>query len=129
MVLTRQRTFNLNVESNLANTALGRLKGMVEYKYTASYSNYPANISMTAANAVPGNFANDSKMPALGTINARLTWDQIPVGGPGKADVSFWVKNLTDKQVLQNMIDVSGYYQVGYWSAPRTFGVSANYKW
>ena len=82
-----------------------------------------------AANAVPGNFANDSKMPALGTINARLTWDQIPVGGPGKADVSFWVKNLTDKQVLQNMIDVSGYYQVGYWSAPRTFGVSANYKW
>jgi iron complex outermembrane receptor protein len=124
-----KHTFNLNVESRLANTDLGRLKGMVEYRYTASYFNYPANKSMTAANAIAGNFAPDSQMPSLATINARLTLDQIAIGGPGQMDVSLWVKNLADKQVKQNMIDTGGYYQVAYWSAPRTVGLSVNYKW
>ena len=124
-----KHTFNLNVESRLANTDLGRLKGMVEYRYTASHYNYPANKSMTAANAIAGNFAPDSLMPSLATINARLTLDQIAIGGPGQMDVSLWVKNLADKQVKQNMMDIGGYYQVAYWSAPRTVGLSVNYKW
>lgn len=124
-----KHTLNLNVESHLTKTQYGRLKGLVEYRYTAAYYNYAANKSMTADNTIPGNYAPDSKMPALGTINARLTLDQISVGGPGQADASIWVKNATNKQVLQNMMDVSGYYQVGYWSNPRTLGVTLNYKW
>ena len=124
-----KHTFNLNLESNLANTEFGKLKGMVEYRYTAAYSNYPANISMTAANAIPGNLAADSRMPALGIVNARIILDRIPMGGPGQADASLWVKNLGNKQVMQNMMDLSGFYQVGYWSAPRTVGLSVNYKW
>ena len=124
-----KHTLNLNIESNLAKTEYGRLKGLVEYRYTGAYYNYPANLSMTAANAIPGNYAPDSRMSSLGTINARLTLDQIPVGGPGQADASIWVKNATNKQVMQNMMDVSGYYQVGYWSNPRTMGVTLNYKW
>lgn len=124
-----KHTFNLNLESNLAKTEYGRLKGLVEYRYTGAYYNYAANKVATAANANAGNLAADSRMSALGTINARLTLDQIPVGGPGQADASIWVKNATNKQVMQNMMDVGGYYQVGYWSAPRTLGVSLNYKW
>lgn len=124
-----KHTFNINADSKLANTEFGKLKGLVEYRYVASYYNYAANKSMTAPNAMPGNLAEDSKQPSLGTINARLTLGEIPVGGPGKAEASLWVKNLSDKQVRQNMIDVSGYYQVGYWSAPRTIGASFNYKW
>ena len=124
-----KNTLNMNVESRLANTSLGRLKGMVEYRYVSSYYNYPANVSMTAPNAIPGNYAPDSKMPALGIVNARLTLDQIKVGGPGQMDVSLWVRNWANKQTMQNMMDVSGYYQVGYWSAPRTAGITANYKW
>ena len=124
-----KHTFNLNVDQNLGNTQFGKLRGLVEYRYTAAYYNYPANISMTAANAIPGNYAPDSKMPALGIVNARLILDRINMGGPGQADASLWVKNLGNKQVLQNMMDVSGYYQVGYWSAPRTVGISLNYKW
>lgn len=124
-----KHTLNLSVESRLANTDWGRLKGLIDYRYVASYYNYPANISMTAANAIAGNYAADSKMPALGTVNARLILDQIQVGGPGQMDVSLWVKNLANKQTLQNMMDISGYYQVGYWSNPRTFGATVNYKW
>lgn len=124
-----KHTINLSVDSRLANTQWGRLKGLMEYRYVGAYYNYPANKSMTAANAIPGNYAPDSRMPALGTINARLILDQINVGGPGQMDVSLWVKNLTNKQTMQNMIDVSGYYQVGYWSNPRTAGVTMNYKW
>ncbi len=124
-----KHTFNLNLDSHLANTQFGKLKGLVEYRYTAAYYNYPANISMTAPNAIAGNYAPDSRMPALGIVNARLVLDRISVGGPGQADASLWVKNLGNKQVLQNMMDVSGYYQVGYWSAPRTVGLSLNYKW
>ena len=124
-----KHTFNLNLESNLGNTDFGKLKGLIEYRYTAAYYNYAANISMTAPNAIAGNNAADSKMPALGIVNARLILDRINVGGPGQADASLWVKNLGNKQVMQNMMDISGYYQVGYWSAPRTVGVSLNYKW
>jgi outer membrane receptor protein involved in Fe transport len=108
---------------------MGKLKGLIEYRYTAAYYNYPANISMTAPNAIAGNNAADSKMAALGIVNARLILDRIPMGGPGQADASLWVKNLGNKQVMQNMMDISGYYQVGYWSAPRTVGISLNYKW
>lgn len=124
-----KHTFNFNTESTWGVTAYGKLKSLVEYRIVSSYYNYNANKSMTAANAIAGNLAADSKMSALGTVNARLTLADVPVGGPGKGDVSLWVKNLTDKQVMQNMMDVSGYYQVGYWSAPRTFGASFNYKW
>jgi len=124
-----KHTLNLSVESRLANTDWGRLKGLIDYRYVAAYYNYQANLSMTAANAIPGNLAADSKMPALGTVNARLILDQIQVGGPGQMDVSLWVKNLGNKQTMQNMMDVSGYYQVGYWSNPRTFGATVNYKW
>lgn len=124
-----KHTLNLNVESNLTKTEYGRLKGLVEYRYSGAYYNYAGNKVATAANANAGNLAADSRMPSLGTINARLTLDQIPVGGPGQADASIWVKNATNKQVIQNMMDVGGYYQVGYWSAPRTLGVTMNYKW
>lgn len=124
-----KHTFNVNIDSKLANTEFGKLKGLIEYRYTASYYNYTANKSLAVSNAIPGNLAEDSKMPSLGTINARLSLAEIAVGGPGKAEASLWVKNLTDKQVKQNMMDVSGFYQVGYWSAPRTIGASFNYKW
>jgi outer membrane receptor protein involved in Fe transport len=68
-------------------------------------------------------------MDALGTVNARLILDQVQVGGPGQMDISLWAKNLTNKQAKQNMMDLSGYYQVAYWSNPRTVGLTANYKW
>lgn len=124
-----KHSLNLTVDSRLATTSWGRLRGLLEYRYVSAYYNYPANKSMTAANAIAGNLATDSKMPSLSTVNARLILDQIAIGGPGQLDVSLWVKNLTNKQVMQNMMDVSGYYQVGYWSAPRTVGLSVNYKW
>ena len=124
-----KHTFNLTADSAWGSTGYGKLKSLIEYRIVSSYYNYNANKSLTAANAIAGNLAADSKMPALGVVNARLTLADVPVGGPGKGDVSLWVKNLTDKQVMQNMMDVSGYYQVGYWSAPRTFGASFNYKW
>jgi len=123
-----KHTLSLAIDSNFGNTSLGRLKGLLDYRFVSSYYNYTANKSMTAANTVAGNYAPDSKMAALGTINARLTLDQIQVGGPGQMDVSFWVKNLNNKQVMQNMIDLA-VFQVGYWSNPRTVGLTANYKW
>ena len=123
-----KHTFNMALDSNLGNTSLGRLKGLVEYRFVGSYYNYTANKSMTPTVAVMGNYAPDSKMAALGTINTRLTLDQIQVGGPGQMDVSLWVKNLNNKQVMQNMIDFA-VFQVGYWSNPRTVGLTANYKW
>ena len=124
-----KHTLNLGLESNLGNTSFGRLKGLIDYRYVSSYSNYAANISLTAPNAIVGNSAAASKMAALGTVNARLILDQVQVGGPGQMDISLWAKNLTNKQTIQNMMDVSGFYQVGYWSNPRTVGLTANYKW
>lgn len=61
-------------------------------------------------------------------INARQLLSGIPVGGPRAADLSLWVKNLTNENKQVNGIDF-GMMRTANWQSPRTFGMSFNYKW
>ncbi len=124
-----KNTLNLGVDALLGNTGMGTLRGIVDLRYVSSRYNYAGQIDPLAANAAIGNSAAEAVMPALTTVNARLLLSDLNVGGPGSGSVSLWVKNLFDERQMVAQMDVGGYYQVGYWSEPRTVGVNFNYRW
>ena len=123
-----KHTFSLNIDGRLAKTAWGTLRGIVDFSYTAETYLYACNKSLTAANAGGSYLCRDVKMPALENVNARLLLAGLPIGGPGSADISLWVKNLTDKQKQIGGIDF-GMIRTANWQEPRTYGLSFNYKW
>ncbi len=125
-----KHTFNLNLDSRLATLSTGAtLHGMVDFKYVADRYGYPGQISASAANATVGNSDVESLLPATKTINVKLQMNGIKLGGKGEAEAAFWVKNLTNQHTMNAQMDVSGFYQIGYWSDPRTMGVTFNYRW
>ena len=119
----------INLDGRLAKTRWGTLRGIVDYVYTDEFYNYAGQKSATTANAAVGNSAAESKMPSTGYVNGRLLLSGIPVGGPGMADVSLWVRNATNVKREMSHIDVGGYYRIAAWTEPRTYGLSVNYKW
>jgi iron complex outermembrane receptor protein len=123
-----KHTFNLSVDGRLAKTAWGTLRGVVDYVYTAEYYVGANNKSVTSANAGGGSLAEFNKNPNQGLINARLILADVPVGGPGTASVSLWVRNLADSKKQTNTIDL-GYFRNALWTPPRMFGLNLNYKW
>ena len=125
-----KHTLNLNVDARLAQFESGlRLRGMVDYRYVAKRYIYPGQISATAPNATVGNSAAESELGAISSVDLRLILTGIKLGGPGEADATLWVKNATNQHTLVSMLDVSGFYQGGYWSDPRTVGLTFNYRW
>ena len=105
------------------------LRFIADFRYIAERYTYPGFISATAANAGVGNSAAESLMPAQTMVDLKLHLSNIKMGGPGTADLSFWVKNALDEKDTVAHMDVSGFYQMGYWSDPRTYGMTFNYRW
>lgn len=128
-VYAPKNTLTLSVDGRLAQTSLGTLRGIIDFNYTSSMYNYSAQRSAVGTNVAVGNSAEESNMPATAIVNARLLLAGIPIGGPGKADVSLWVRNLTDVKKLATGFDLGGMFVVGNWTEPRTAGLSFNYKW
>lgn len=130
-----KHTFSLSLDGRLAKTTLGTLRGIMDFNYSAKYYNYAAQKSQPVGAGTPteeiavGNTAAESEMPARTTINARLLLTGVPVGGPGAADMSLWVRNLTNSHKMVAHIDVGGYYRIASYQDPRTYGLSFNYKW
>jgi len=123
-----KNTFNVNVDGRLAKTAWGTLRGTVDVSYVDEMYNLAANKDLSAPNAAGANLASLTKIPARTMANARLTLAGVPVGGPGRADVALWVRNLGNVHKPVNYIDMS-YFRVATWTEPRMYGVSLNYKW
>ena len=119
-----KQQLSLNLDGRLAKTAWGTLRGIVDYVYTSEYYNYAGQITAVGTNVGVGNSADESKIPALGMVNARLLLAGIPIGGPGKADASLWVRNATNLKKEVAHIDLGGFYRIASWTEPRTFGLS-----
>ena len=125
-----KQTFNFNVDAQLARFGSGmNLRGILDYRYVADRYSVPAQINVNAPNATIAPTAAEALLPATSTLNLRMILGNIKVGGPGEAEAVFWVKNLTDQHTIVAKMDVSGLYQMGYWSDPRTLGVTLNYRW
>ena len=124
-----KHTLNLGLDARIAKNSLGTWRAIVDMRHISSRYTYAGQISATAPNSAIGNSAAESLMPALTTVNARLLLADVNVGGPGSGSVSLWMKNVFDERKMVAHMDVGGYYQVGFWSEPRTVGLNFNYKW
>lgn len=120
---------SLSLDGRLMRTDWGVLRGIVDYTLTSSYLNYHGQRTNVGANVAVGNSVAESILPALQLINARLLLGGIPVGGPGKADVTLWVRNLGNLRKETTHIDVAGLYRVAGWTEPRMAGISLGYQW
>jgi iron complex outermembrane receptor protein len=94
-----------------------------------------ADYAWRSPQLTPGQGATDARgnllaarLPAFGLVNMRA--DLNDVGGY-PLDVSFWIKNLTDKRYItteQLFINVLGINNVTYGN-PRTIGATLTYRW
>ncbi|CAB1368346.1 TonB-dependent receptor [Denitratisoma oestradiolicum] len=123
-----KHTLNINVDGRLLKTSLGTLRLIMDYTYSSQVHYYAVNKSLTAHNAGGSYEVGTDSSPPLRNINAKLLLSNILVGGPGEAELSFWIKNLTDEKKPSQGIDF-GLFRTTNWQPPRTYGLSFGYKW
>ena len=127
-IFAPKNTLNLLVDSVIARTSVGTLRGVVDYSYSDSYYLYPYQLNSadpTSATAV------NTLIEPSGILNLRLKLENINLWG-NTASASLWVKNATDQAQIANKIDFGpGFANLtpAYFNEPRTFGVSLAMKW
>lgn len=126
---TPRHTLNLTADARLGRNALGMWRAIADYSYTSSIYTYPYQLDPINPIAQT---ATNSRISGYGLLNLRLAVSQVPVGGPGRADMALWIRNVTDKQQPLNFIDFGpgfGNLTTAYYMQPRTYGLSFNYNW
>lgn len=124
-----RHTFSFTTNARLTNIGKMPLRGIADIRYVSERYTYPGQISATAANATVGNSAAESLMPALTMVDLRLQLGSIKLGGPGEGELSLFVKNALNQRKTVAHMDISGFYQVAFWSDPRTYGATFSYRW
>jgi iron complex outermembrane receptor protein len=124
-----RHTLSFTTNARLANIGKMPLRGIADIRYVAERYTYPGVIDANAANATVGNSAAESLMPALTMVDLRLQLGSIKLGGPGEGELSLFVKNALNQRKTVAHMDISGWYQVGFWSDPRTYGATFTYRW
>ena len=124
-----RHTLSFTTNARLGNISGMPLRGIADIRYVAERYTYPGVIDAKAANATVGNSAAESLMPALTMVDLRLQLGSIKIGGPGEGELSLFVKNALNQRKTVAHMDISGFYQVGFWSDPRTYGANFTYRW
>ncbi|MDO8860589.1 TonB-dependent receptor [Haliea sp. E1-2-M8] len=111
-----ENTGALGLQYSLPNTGIGAFSARVDVSYTDSMTFHP--------------FLNQFDSSDARTVtNARLTLDELSVGGDGELRLSAWVKNLTDEEYREWGIDFGTLgYAGNTWNQPRTFGFDVIYQ-
>ncbi|QZP07636.1 TonB-dependent receptor [Caenibius sp. WL] len=122
-----KHSLNINLDGELADTKYGRLHLITDYTYVSKTYLYPVNKSLTAPNAGGSYVAALDGLPSLPNLNMRLALSDIPIG-PGKAELSLFVKNVTNEKKQVQGIDF-GMYRSANWNEPRTITGTLSYKW
>jgi iron complex outermembrane receptor protein len=129
-----KHSYNLVLDSRLFNRPWGELRAIVDYAWTDSFYTYPYQLAPDPN--PPGQqkqVAGDTKVPATGLLNAKLSLAAIPIGNTTRGEISLWGRNLTDNAAVSNYIDFGpGLFAsltVVNFVEPRTFGVSAVLRW
>jgi len=79
------------------------VRAVADYIYTGSYYTSTAQRASSGPDYDPGkSMAGDTEVRAAGFINLRLALEDIAVGHDGRAEVSLWLRNLTDKNPINN---------------------------
>ncbi|MBV6415997.1 MAG: Pesticin receptor [Steroidobacteraceae bacterium] len=124
---TPENTIGAVMDGRLFASQFGDLRLIVDYTYTDSLYLYAVNKTLASPNAGGAYTAAADEMPATNQTNARLLMSDIPAG-PGTLDVSLMVRNVTDSDKMVNGIDFS-MFRTANWQEPRTWLLTAGYKW
>jgi len=122
-----KNTLGLNLDGQLMHSSEGDLRLILDYSYMSNYYLYACNKSLTASNAGGSFLCSMDGVPSSNQVNARLLFADMPIG-PGKLDMSFFVKNLTNSDKMIQGIDF-GMFRTANWQDPRAWWVTAAYKW
>lgn len=122
-----EHTLGINLDGRLLQTDYGTLRLIVDYSFIDSYYLYAVNKNLDAPNAGGAYTTAADEIPSRNQANLRLLFADIPAG-PGALDLSLLVRNVTDSDKMIQGIDFS-MYRSANWQDPRTWLLSAVYKW
>ncbi|HLS79925.1 MAG TPA: TonB-dependent receptor [Steroidobacter sp.] len=122
-----EHTIGANLDGRLLATHYGDLRLIVDYTYMDSHFLYAVNKSLSSPIAGGSYSAAADELPARHQANVRLLFSDMPVG-MGSLDLSLLVKNVTDSDKQIQGIDFS-MFRTANWQEPRTWLLSAAYKW
>ncbi|HET7268359.1 MAG TPA: TonB-dependent receptor [Oleiagrimonas sp.] len=129
MVFAPHNTGSVVIDATFARTSTGVLRGLLDYRYTSAYYQYPYQLHLVNPTA---QLARYSRIEPYGQLNAKLSLADMPWGQGIYGHVSLWVRNVADKEHVQSSIDFGpgfGNLLVGYYNVPRTYGISVGVKW
>ena len=108
-------TANVGAEYRFGSVGIGNLSARLDYSYR-SRTYFHSTTTLNPFNEV----LSDGP---VGLLDARVTLADMQLGG-GKAQLSGWVRNLTNEDYLLGAVDFGslGFGTVGY-AQPRTYGI------
>ncbi|QEE23384.1 TonB-dependent receptor [Rhodanobacter glycinis] len=124
-----RNTASLVLSDVLARTSHGVLKGTLDYRYTSKYYEYVYPFTPATP---PSALAGNNVIRENGILNAKLSFSDMNWGHGIDGEISLWVKNLTNKAHIDNLIDFGpnfGNLRVANFNEPRTFGVNFTARW
>ena len=124
---TPKTTAALGVDWRVLQGDWGKLSLNGDLNYVSSYYTFPFALT---GNPALVNLAENTRSKGRTIVNLRAAVADIPLGG-AKAELAFWVRNLTKEDNAQNFIDFGpgfGGLTVGYFPDPRTYGVTLGVK-
>jgi iron complex outermembrane receptor protein len=124
---TPKTTGSVGADLRVAEGDWGRFNLSGDFSYVSSYYTFP--YALTTASPSDQN-ANNTKSKGRSIVNLRAAVAEVPMGG-AKAELAFWVKNLTKESDPSNFIDFGpgfGGLTVGYFPDPRTYGLTLGVK-
>jgi iron complex outermembrane recepter protein len=155
-----RHAWNVALDSELWHTGWGTLRGAIDYAWTGAFYTYPYQLDYAWTGAFytypyqltqPGDdacqgggagprpcydgtkqSAPDTRVPAYGVLNARLSFVSIPLGGSRHGELALWGRNLLDEDSVNNYIDFGPAFHsltVVNFVEPRTVGLAALLRW
>lgn len=128
-----KHTFNLVADGRLAQTRFGALNLMADYAYSDDMYLYPYQLASSGPDYDPtAAVAENTRVDAIGVLNARLALSEIPLGSSMSGEVALWSRNLLDADEIANGIDFGpgfGNLTTAYFLEPRTWGVEFSVRW
>jgi len=122
-----ESTLSVRLDGTLLHTGWADLRARADFAYTSKTYINAANKDLSAPNA-GGQYAADiDVLPSNKNLDAGLMLQGIRAGG-GTVDVSLLGRNLTDEDDVVQFIDF-GMFRNVTWTPPRTYMVTATYRW
>jgi iron complex outermembrane recepter protein len=140
-----ERAWNVALDSELWHTSWGTLRATLDYAWTDAFYTYPYQLAGPGDDACQGGGAGprpcydstkqsapDTRVPAYGVLNGKLSLVAIPLGGSRNGELALWGRNLLDEDSVNNFIDFGPGFSnltVVNFVEPRSVGFAALLRW